>query len=145
MADRFPLIFNPSSNQVQELAASDNLDMTSSGIVGVTSITATGTITAADVNSTSDINLKKNIKLIDNSISKVLQIKGVTFDWSSSNQSSAGVIAQDVEKVLPEIVKESEGQKTINYNGLIGLLIEVVKNQQEQINDLTSRIEKLEG
>lgn len=144
MADRFPLIFNTSAGQIQELAASDNLDMTSSGIVGVTSITATGTITSLDVNSTSDINLKKNIKTIDDAVSKVLQLKGVSFDWVDTGQSSAGVIAQDVENVLPEIIRNNlTGYKSLNYNGLIGLLIEAVKEQQNQINTLKKEIEDL--
>lgn len=117
----------------------------SSGTLSVNQLNVVGIATATDFNSASDINLKKNVKVIDDPISKVLQIKGVTFDWLETNQPSAGVIAQDVEKVLPEIVKEVEDVKTINYNGLIGLLIEVVKEQQEQINNLKSRIEKLEG
>jgi hypothetical protein len=54
-----------------------------------------------------------------------------------------GVIAQEVEKVLPELVTDS-GTKTVNYNGLIGLLIEVVKDQQTQINSLNDRLSQLE-
>lgn len=144
MADRFPLIFNTSVGQIQELSASDNLDMTSSGIVGVTSITATGTITGSDINSTSDVNLKKDIKVIENPIEKISQINGVSFNWTDTEQSSAGVIAQDVEKVMPEIIRDnSTGYKSLNYNGLIGLLIEAVKNQQDQINILKREIEDL--
>jgi hypothetical protein len=57
------------------------------------------------------------------------------------NQSSAGVIAQDVEKVLPEIVRDAEdGHKTLNYNGLVGLLIEAVKELQQKINTLEERL-----
>ena len=104
----------------------------------------TGNLSAVDFNSTSDQNLKENIEIIENPIEKVLKISGVTFDWKSSQQSSAGVIAQEVEKVLPEIVKENDGYKSVSYNGLIGLLIEVVKEQQEQINTLRNKIENLE-
>ena len=105
----------------------------------------TGTLSATDFNSTSDINLKDNIKTIENPIEKILQINGITFNWKESQQPSAGIIAQDVEKVLPEIVRENDNTKSLNYNGLIGLLVEVVKEQQEQINNLKDRIEKLEG
>jgi hypothetical protein len=140
MADRFPLIFNTSSNQIQELAASDNLDLTSSGITGVTSITASSTITAADFNSTSDANLKDNIRTIESALEKVSNINGVLFEWKSTGDTSAGVVAQEVEKVLPEVVKTLDG-KTVNYNGLIGLLIEAIKEQQVQIEELKKKVD----
>ena len=122
---------------------------TTSGTVTATKVSttnltfnpSTGNLSAVDFNSTSDQNLKENIKPIDNPIEKVIQLSGVTFDWKSSQQSSAGVIAQEVEKVLPEIVRENDGHKSVSYNGLIGLLIEVVKDQQEQINTLSNRID----
>ena len=102
-----------------------------------------GEIKTVDINVTSDINLKTNVKSIQDPLEKVLQIRGVTFDWKSSHKSSAGVIAQEVEKILPELVTDS-GTKSVNYNGLIGLLIETVKEQQVQINELNSRLSKLE-
>ena len=75
-----------------------------------------------------------------------MQINGVSFDWKHMNQSSAGVIAQDVEKVLPEIVRNDvDGYKSLNYNGLIGLLIEAVKEQNETIKSLEQKINTLEG
>lgn len=143
MANRYPIIYNPSANQLQEIASGDDLDLTSSAIVGVTSITASTTITAADFNSTSDINYKTNIRSIDDPISKVLTINGVIFDWKENGKTSAGVIAQDVEVTLPELVENNQ-IKTVNYNGLIGLLVEVVKQQQLQIEDLKMRIDVLE-
>ena len=77
MADRFPLIFNTSAGQIQELSASDNLDMTSSSISNLSSLTVSGTVAAGDFNSTSDVNLKQNIKTIDDAVSKVHQMNGV--------------------------------------------------------------------
>lgn len=144
MADRFPLVFNTSSNQIQELSASDNLDLSSSGLVkvasiGATSVNVTGVVTATDFNATSDLSLKTNIKSIEDPISKVLEINGVSFDWKESGKASIGVIAQEVEKVLPELVSDQE-TKTVNYNGLVGLLIEAVKNQQTQIDELKKQI-----
>jgi hypothetical protein len=105
---------------------------------------STGTLTTIDVNTTSDINLKENIRPIENPIDKVLQINGVSFDWKDSQESSMGVIAQEVETVFPSLVKTAEN-KSVNYNGLIGVLIEAVKEQQEQINNLKQRIDKLES
>ena len=98
-----------------------------------------GVTTSTDFNSASDINLKENIQPIINPIDKVLQINGVSFDWKETGRSSMGVIAQDVEKVLPELVNGTDS-KTVNYNGLIGLLIEVVKEQQKEINNLKENI-----
>jgi hypothetical protein len=99
-----------------------------------------GIITCTDLNSTSDINLKENIKQIDDPLSKVLQINGVTFNWKNTQEESVGVIAQEVEKVLPQLVKETEGKKSLNYNGLIGLLVEAIKEQQNQIDELKSKL-----
>jgi hypothetical protein len=142
MADRFPLIFNPSVGQVQELAASDNLDLSSSGIIGVTNIVASGIVTATDFNSSSDLNLKKDISSVENAIEIVNQLRGVNFTWKSTETSSIGVIAQEVESVLPSLVS-GEDQKAVNYNGLIGVLIEAIKEQQDQILSLKKQIEDL--
>lgn len=117
--------------------------------VGINSATPTealdviGSVKATDFNTTSDQNLKDNIKTIENPLSKVLSIRGVNFEWKDSNKASAGVIAQEVEKVLPELVT-GQNTKTVNYNGLIGLLIETVKEQQKQIDTLNEKISKLE-
>lgn len=117
--------------------------------VGINSATPTevldviGSVKATDFNTTSDQNLKDNIKTIENPLSKVLSIRGVNFEWKDSNKASAGVIAQEVEKVLPELVT-GQNTKTVNYNGLIGLLIETVKEQQKQIDTLSEKISKLE-
>jgi hypothetical protein len=102
----------------------------------------TGIVTATDFNSASDINLKENVQKINNPIDKIIRIEGVTFDWKSDNKSSMGVIAQNIEKVLPQLVN-GEDSKTVNYNGIIGLLIECVKTQQEQIDNLNRRFDDL--
>ena len=102
----------------------------------------TGIITATDFNSASDINLKENIKKIDNPIDKIIKIDGVRFDWKSDNKPSMGVIAPNIAEVLPELVSGEES-KTVNYNGIIGLLIECVKTQQEQIDELNRRLDEL--
>ena len=106
-------------------------------------IAVTGTASASDFNSTSDIRLKTNIKRIEDPLDKVVRIEGVTFDWKEWNRPALGVIADQVEKVIPELVQGTD-PKTVNYNGLIGLLIEAVKEQQIQIDDLKSRLSKLE-
>lgn len=95
-----------------------------------------GVLTATDFNSSSDINLKTNIHPIENPIEKLFELNGVSFNWIENERASVGVIAQDVEKVLPQLVSENETHKTVNYNGLIGLLIECIKHQQRQIDEL---------
>ena len=99
----------------------------------------TGVTTSFDFNSTSDIRLKTNIKKIENPIEKILQINGVTFNWKKDNRLSVGVIAQEIESVFPELVN-GEDPKTVNYNGLIGLLIECIKEQQIEINILKDKL-----
>jgi cytoskeletal protein CcmA (bactofilin family) len=102
-----------------------------------------GEVTATDFNSTSDARLKTNVQVIDDPLAKVLQINGVSFNWVENNKPSMGVIADNIEEVLPELVSDTD-PKTVNYNGLIGLLIEVVKDQQTQINSLNERLSQLE-
>ena len=108
-----------------------------------TSLTAAGDVSAPNFNSTSDIRYKTNIKPIDDPISKVIQIEGVSFNWKKDDKPALGVIADQVEKILPQLV-HGDDPKTVNYNGLVGLLIEVVKDQQKQIDTLSERISKLE-
>jgi hypothetical protein len=98
-----------------------------------------GIITSTDFNSASDINLKKNIKPFENALDKVIQINGVTFEWKKTNSQSAGIIAQDVEKVFPELVRDGNF-KTVNYNGLIGVLVESIKELKQEIEELKRKI-----
>ena len=119
---------------------------TTNGRVGVgttvpsTTLQVSGTITCTDINSTSDIKLKENIHSIDNPLDKVMQINGVGFRWKDTKEDAIGVIAQDIEEVIPELVKNNDHTKTVNYNGLIGVLIEAVKEQQRQILELKAQL-----
>ena len=95
----------------------------------------TGTLTAIDFNSTSDINLKTNIKTVENALETVNSLRGVSFDWKENRKSSYGVIAQELEEILPELVGSGD-VKTVNYNGIIGILIEAIKELKQEIDDL---------
>ena len=105
-------------------------------------ITATGDITAYY---SSDKRLKDNIELIPNAVEKVQQIKGVSWDWnelSDKEGHDVGVIAQDLEKVLPELVTTRDtGYKAVRYDKIVALLIEAVKEQQKELNELRSFIQ----
>lgn len=100
-----------------------------------------GDITAFTTTAVSDERRKDNIKIIDNALDKVAALKGVTFNWKHNGQSSAGLIAQDVEKVLPDVVMEKEIRdegtyKTVDYDGVIGLLVESIKELKAEIEVL---------
>ena len=92
----------------------------------------------------SDERLKKNIKKIENPLDTLMKLEGVTFDWKKDDRSSMGLIAQEVEKHLPYLVQErkkfnsDEMTKKLNYNGLIGLLLESIKELKTEIDDLKS-------
>jgi hypothetical protein len=101
-----------------------------------------GTIRATgDVIAYSDVRVKENIKTIDNAITKVNKLRGVEFNKIGSEKKSIGVIAQEIEKVLPEVVKEDDkGMKSVAYGNIVGVLIEAIKDQQKQIDELKSII-----
>jgi hypothetical protein len=93
----------------------------------------------------SDERLKENIKIVDDALDKVKQLKGVTFNYTQGGKLSAGVIAQDVEKVLPEAVAEKKIPlktddgllyKTVRYDALHSLLIEAIKELSAEVDEL---------
>ena len=100
----------------------------------------------------SDERLKENIQVVDNALDKVSQLKGVTFDWKKDGEKSAGLIAQDVEKVLPSAVKEKglpfkadddQEYKTVEYSQVTSLLVEAIKELKEENKLLRAEIEAL--
>ncbi len=98
------------------------IETTSSGC------TVTGTVTE-----TSDIALKTNIEPLDNVLEKLKQITGYKYQFKDTGHNSMGVTAQDVEKVFPELVHGEEGEKTLQYSGLIGALVESVKELSAKV------------
>lgn len=131
------IVYAPNSGNLGIGTTNPSSRLTISGDVNVT-----GIITANDFNSASDIKLKDNVKTIEDPINKIIKIDGVSFDWKNNSKPSMGVIAQNIEKVLPELVTDGD-TKTVNYNGITGLLIECIKSQQKQIDDLNQRIDNL--
>ena len=106
-----------------------------------TTVVAAGTMTAANFNTTSDRNTKKDIKPIENALEKVQQLGGYSFTFKATDQKSSGVIAQEVQKVMPELVQEGdEGHLTVQYGNMVGLLIEAIKEQQAQIDELKDKL-----
>jgi hypothetical protein len=90
----------------------------------------------------SDEQLKENISTIQNPIDKVNALRGVDFNWKENGKKQIGVIAQEVEKILPELVEmRPDGYKGVHYDNIVGLLIEAIKEQQKQIDELKEKID----
>ena len=110
-----------------------NLNQTS---LTVDTLTVSGTVTATDVNTTSDAQYKENVITITNPMDILNSINGVSFNWKDSGNKSYGVIAQELQQVMPELVKQDDRGLSVSYIPLIAILIEAVKEQQKQIDEL---------
>ena len=113
-------------------------------------IHVTGTIKATDdviAFSSSDKKLKNNIKPIPSALDKINKIGGYTFDWNEDKQdiykgTDVGVIAQEIEEVLPELVQTREnGYKAVKYDKLVSLLIEGIKDLSAEVDELKRKID----
>lgn len=117
-----------------------------SPIVSNTKLTfnpSTGQITAVDFNATSDIMAKTHIETIESPMSILDKINPVSFNWKDTGAKAYGVIAQEVEKVLPSIVKESPNGKAVAYNNLIAFLVAAVKEQDTELRNIKDKLKKL--
>ena len=98
------------------------------------SFTATGDITAY-----SDKRLKRNIETITNAVDTVSKLRGVNYEKDGRN--STGVIAQEIEEVLPQVVHtDADGMKSVAYGNIVGILIEAIKEQQKEIEELKKKL-----
>jgi hypothetical protein len=101
-----------------------------------------GTLTQA-----SDARLKKDISPLQNPLQKIIQLNGYTYHWKneqSDNRLQTGVLAQEVQKLFPELVTENrDGILAVNYSGLIPVMIESIKEQQKQIDELKKLMQHL--
>lgn len=162
----YPTLANATSGNSLSIYASSGLSFVFSNTTTSCELRTTGNITAYY----SDERLKENIKPIPSALSKLLSLRGVTFNSNETaeqygyfdKKEQVGVIAQDVEAVLPQIVvpapfdiardgngneysKSGENYKTVQYDKLVPLLIEAIKEQQDTITNLQKRIEFLEN
>ena len=146
------LVFNTNS--------AERIRINSAGYVGIgtnnptVSLQVAGDIIANSIAGSSDKRFKTNIFPIEKPLQKVLQLRGVTFDWKTqdfpsrmfSENRAVGFIAQEVEQVLPEVVqteKTVEGYKSVQYDKVVALLVEAIKEQQKQIENLKIQLNKL--
>ena len=133
--------------EVVGVTSFQNLEVTGIATIGfltATDASVAGIITAQNFNSLSDQRVKENIEPILDPLGKVAKLNGVKYTFINSGKKSVGVIAQEVEKVFPELIAGTF-PKSVNYNGLTGLLIEAVKELKEQNEELKRRLDKLEG
>lgn len=95
---------------------------------------STGTLNATTFNSLSDVAMKTNINPVTNAVGVINSIEGVEFDWKDNQEKSAGVIAQQLEQILPHLVATNkDGTKSVNYAGLTAYLIEAIKELSAKI------------
>ncbi|RMG76308.1 MAG: tail fiber domain-containing protein [Bacteroidetes bacterium] len=131
--------------------ANSQLILAANGNVGIGTNAPTyklhvnGRIRTTNINETSDIRYKKDIEKITGALEKVLKMNGVYYNWKTEEYPQAGfdttrqvgVIAQEMEKILPEVVNtDEEGYKSVEYSKLVAVLIEAMKEQQKQIAEL---------
>ena len=138
--------FSPALGQVTLVSAGSSiLNINPSGInvtgivtstsVSTGNVVSSGIVTAQDFDSLSDINYKTNVETVENALAIVSSLRGVSFDWKESGTGSYGVIAQELQEVLPELV-HGDNPKTVNYNGIIGVLIEAIKELKVEVEEL---------
>jgi Chaperone of endosialidase len=113
------------------------------GDSGITYNPLTQVLTVSgDVIAGSDREIKENIQPITNALEKTLALQGVSFNYKKGGRPNLGLIAQEVQEIVPEVVSvnESTGFLGVGYGALVGLLVEAIKEQQAQIEELKRRI-----
>ena len=98
-------------------------------------ISNSGSITSATYFFSSDASLKEDIQTIQNPLEKVQALRGVSYKWKDTGRKDIGLVADEVQEVLPELVVENE-HKQMDYGHMIGLLVEAIKEQQKEIEEL---------
>ena len=131
------------TNTYMQFHAADEWRVVTGGVerfeVNNTQVSVTGNFVASgNVTAYSDERLKTNIETIPNALEKVNALRGVTFD--KDGERGLGVIAQEVEKVLPEVVLEGEEYKSVAYGNIVGVLIEAIKELTKEVEDLKKQL-----
>jgi hypothetical protein len=124
------------------VSTSSNLSVTGT-ITASSNITSSGTVTGAEVTATSDVALKENITTISDALATVDKLRGVDFTWKDGGKNGTGLIAQEVESVVPEAVLDvttnDETTKTIAYGNLTGVLVEAIKDLKKKVEALEAK------
>jgi len=127
-----------------DLASSQRLLLASSG-----DLTITGKFNSNGIQESSDVRFKKNIQPLESALENVLKLEGVSYNWRLDefpdrvfgDRKEIGVIAQEIEKVYPELVStDADGYKSVQYSHMVPVLLEAIKEQQELIMTLQNNV-----
>ena len=139
----YEFYFSGSSMYIDSLLTSTDLFLRSASTTRFTFDMGTGNFTATgDVITESDARVKENIIDVDNALEKVMNMRGVYYNKTNSDDTNrhVGVIAQEIEEVLPEVVTENaEGMKSVAYGNVVGVLIEAIKELKAEIEELKAK------
>jgi len=106
-------------------------------------VTFTGSVYATSFTPTSSLAFKTNIRTFENALETVNHLRGVRFDWKDSGKAAVGLIAEEVNEVVPEVVALEGGKaRGVNYDNLVAVLVEAVKEQQAIIQEERRRNEE---
>ena len=95
------------------------------------------TVTAVNFNALSDANLKRNVSTLENALGVVGALRGVRFDWAHNNKPSVGLIAQEVQQIIPSLVHQTEAKLlSVSYQNIVAVLIEAVKELSAKVSAL---------
>ena len=159
MADSAPYLYGPVSDysikmQMDAWSTGRWFTWGRAGVAPVAALNATsgnfqtaGSVTASSFVYSSDRSLKDDITPLQSPLEKILSLSGYTFTWKANGQKDIGIIAQEVEKVFPELVHTDTktGLKSVEYGNLVAPLIESVKSQQKTIEEQDIKIQNLEA
>ncbi len=128
---------------------SGNMAVGTPTVNGANKLTVSGSVSAAAFNVSSDRRLKMNIKDLNYGLHEILALRPVLYNWKDPTQTPSkqiGLIAQETKKIIPEVVSgnEKNGKLSINYTELLPVLINAIKEQQKEIDELKSKIKKLQ-
>ena len=117
-------------------AASSNVTVTTNGTLCATFNTSQNLVVVGTVTAQSSIALKDNVETISDALSKVMNLRGVEFDYKASGRHQIGVVAEEVEKIVPCVVDETDGIKSVAYQNLVAVIIEAIKELKSEIETL---------
>lgn len=142
------LIINKSSSCVQ--TSGDLVSI--NGETGVSALNVTAgtvnvaeSITCTSLSETSDARLKTNVKPLVEALDIIKKLNGVRFSWNnkSTSKEQIGLLAQDVQSILPEVVHETHDTLSVSYTNIVAVLIEAVKELSEQVDELSEQVDEL--
>ena len=123
-------------NSSVQAASSANVTVNTGGSLCATFDTSNNLTVVGTVTAQSSIVLKDNVETISDALSKVMNLRGVEFDYKANGRHSIGVVAEEVESVFDCLVVETDGVKSVAYQNLVAVLIEAVKDLKKEINQL---------